>query len=132
MSFQDGHTQKDGFSMGLECGHPNTAIGERCSLCGKIELENNPTRWIEVPQIVRPGESVKMENIKMERFDDGELAALADWAELQDRNSTDPEVKKAYGALRQGSDWLLRWRAKQRQKRIETAGQETTTGERPQ
>jgi hypothetical protein len=26
----------DGFSMGLECGHPNKNAGETCELCGQV------------------------------------------------------------------------------------------------
>jgi hypothetical protein len=29
----------DGFSLGLECGHPNKNAGETCELCGKVVPE---------------------------------------------------------------------------------------------
>ena len=61
----------------------------------------------------------------MKNFTDAELAELADWAERQEREKIDPDEKKAYAAMRQGSDWLLRWRTKQRQKELEATGNNT-------
>jgi hypothetical protein len=58
----------------------------------------------------------------MKTFTDVELAELADWAERNEREAMDPDLKKSYGAIRQGSDWLLRYRTKERQRNIETAG----------
>jgi hypothetical protein len=58
----------------------------------------------------------------MKSFTDVELADLADWAEKNERESVDPDLKKAYGAMRQGSDWLLRHRTKERQRQLEAAG----------
>jgi len=54
-------------------------------------------------------------------YTDAELAGLADWAEASEREEPSPDWKKAYGAIRQGSDWLLRARTKRRQKELETS-----------
>ena len=48
---------------------------------------------------------------------DEELARFADWAERMELGTTAPEWKKAYSAVRQGSDWLLRRRALQEVKK---------------
>jgi hypothetical protein len=50
---------------------------------------------------------------------DEELARFADWAERMEVAATDPQWKKAYGAVRQGSDWLLRRRAIKKHEDIE-------------
>lgn len=41
-----------------------------------------------------------------------ELADFADWAEHMESVTPVQEWKKAYGAIRQGVDWLLRRRVK--------------------
>lgn len=48
-------------------------------------------------------------------FTEKELAALADRAEEMERVTPNPDWKKAYGAIRQGADWLLRRMASARQ-----------------
>lgn len=48
----------------------------------------------------------------MKEKTDAELAEWADWAEANERITTDSELKKSYGAIRQGADWILRYRAK--------------------
>lgn len=58
--------------------------------------------------------------MKME-YTDAELAAIADWAETKEREDPAPDWKKAYGAIRQGVDWLIRARIKRYQKDLETA-----------
>lgn len=58
----------------------------------------------------------------MKNLTDSELVQLADWAETGEREAVDPELKKSYGAIRQGSDWLLRYRTKVRQRELENAG----------
>lgn len=50
----------------------------------------------------------------MKNFTDEELADLADWAEKNERSAANPDAKRAYGAMRQGADWLLRLRTKER------------------
>lgn len=60
----------------------------------------------------------------MKDFTDVELAELADWSEKKERETHDPDGKKAYGAIRQGTDWLIRWRVKQRQHELEHSGQQ--------
>jgi len=57
----------------------------------------------------------------MKDYTDSELAELADWAENQDRQNPSPEAKKGYGAVRQGVDWLLRWRARERQTQLDNS-----------
>jgi len=57
----------------------------------------------------------------MKNFSDVELVELADWAEKLERESLDPDLKKSYGAIRQGADWLLRYRTKQRQRDLENS-----------
>ncbi len=52
-------------------------------------------------------------------YTDVELAELAEWAETQERLEADPNYKKAYSGLRQGADWLLRYRTRRRQKELE-------------
>lgn len=56
----------------------------------------------------------------MKNLTDVELTELADWAEAQDRAEVHPDAKKAYGAIRQGVDWLLRFRIKQKQRELES------------
>jgi hypothetical protein len=58
----------------------------------------------------------------MKSFSDVELAELADWAESNERSSLEPDAKKAYGAIRQGADWLIRFHIKKRQQDLEKAG----------
>ena len=58
----------------------------------------------------------------MKTYNDVDLVELADWAERNEREAIDPDLKKSYGAIRQGSDWLLRYRTKMRQREIENAG----------
>lgn len=36
---QDKMKMGDGFTIGLECGHPNVQPGEVCPLCGKATRE---------------------------------------------------------------------------------------------
>lgn len=54
-------------------------------------------------------------------YTDVELAEIAEWAEAQERLEADANYKKAYGAIRQGMDWLLRARTRRRQKELESA-----------
>jgi hypothetical protein len=54
-------------------------------------------------------------------YSDAELAAIADWAETKEREDPAPDLKKSYGAIRQGIDWLIRARIKRYQKDLETA-----------
>lgn len=68
----------------------------------------------------------------MRNFTDAELAELADWAEKNERETVDPDLKKAYGAIRQGSDWLLRYRIKARQHELEQSGSSKPTLVKPQ
>lgn len=49
------------------------------------------------------------------KYSDADLADLAYWAEEQERVSQQLDLKRAYGAVRQGADWLLRWRTKERE-----------------
>lgn len=58
----------------------------------------------------------------MKDFTDEELVELADWSEKQERETVHPDAKKAYGAIRQGADWLLRFRTKEKAKQIATVG----------
>ena len=73
--------------------------------------------------VVRTRKSSIEEN-RMKTFSDVDLTELADWAEQQERAEVNPDAKKAYGAMRQGADWLLRFRVKQRQKELEAAGKD--------
>jgi len=132
--FKDGHAQSDGFSMGLQCGHPNVAIGEKCELCGKIvedplfKVVTGPAVFVDTPKLTFTFTEMR----KMEKYTDMDLANLADWAEAEDRASNDPEKKKAYAAMRQGADWLLRYRAKERQNNLENADKPMHGESRPQ
>ena len=63
----------------------------------------------------------------MKNFTDAELAELADWAEKYEREALDPDLKKSYGAIRQGADWLLRYRTKKRQQELDAAGSTKVT-----
>lgn len=49
-------------------------------------------------------------------FTEKELVDLADSAEREERMTDALELKKAYGAIRQGADWLLRNKVKDRLK----------------
>ena len=62
------------------------------------------------------------EMTSMKNFTDVELTELADWAEAQERSEPHPDAKKAFGAIRQGADWLLRFRIKQAQQKLEQTG----------
>jgi hypothetical protein len=62
----------------------------------------------------------------MKDYTDAELAEIAEWAETQERMITSAESKKAYGAIRQGMDWLIRYRVMERQRLLENSG--TTAG----
>src|SRR2546423_1438170 len=66
------------------------------------------------------------EKTRMKNFSDVDLTELADWAEQNERAEANPDAKKAYGAMRQGADWLLRFRVKQKQKELEAAGNTKT------
>ena len=55
----------------------------------------------------------------MKDMSDVELTELADWAERHEREATDLDLKKSYGAIRQGSDWLLRYKVRERQREID-------------
>ena len=59
----------------------------------------------------------------MKEYSDIELVELADWAEMKFGETLDPELKKSYGAIRQGADWLLRYRTKMRNRSMEQAGE---------
>jgi hypothetical protein len=67
-----------------------------------------------------------MKETSMKNFTDAELAELADWAEKNERENAHPDLKKAYGAIRQGTDWLIRFRVKEKQQKIEQAGNATS------
>ncbi len=58
---------------------------------------------------------------------DGDLAKMADWAERMEIAVQHPDWKKAYGAIRQGSDWILRRRARSRDDELKEAPQELAT-----
>ena len=59
----------------------------------------------------------------MKTYSDAEIAELATWAENEERQlAPDSEGKKGYGALRQGADWVLRFRATMRHRNIEDVG----------
>jgi hypothetical protein len=61
----------------------------------------------------------------MKQYSDADLAELADYAENEERQlPAVSEGRKAYGAIRQGVDWLLRFRARERQRNIENAGRD--------
>lgn len=53
-----------------------------------------------------------MTDERKREYTDNDLAELADWAEEQERTTVNTEWKKAYGAIRQGADWLLRRHAR--------------------
>lgn len=52
---------------------------------------------------------------------DEELARLADWAEKCELQAT-PDWKKAYQAIRQGADWIIRRRTIKRHSDLEDTG----------
>lgn len=64
-------------------------------------------------------EEKRMREAMMKNFTDDELAELADWAERNEREALNPDAKKAYGAMRQGADWLIRFRIKERKAKLE-------------
>jgi hypothetical protein len=45
-------------------------------------------------------------------FSNQDLAALADWANAKKYSASDPDWKRAYGLIREGSDLLLRRRVR--------------------
>ena len=47
-------------------------------------------------------------------FTEEDLVNLAYRAESLEREATEPELRKAAGAIRQGADWLLRWSVKRK------------------
>ncbi len=57
-------------------------------------------------------------------YTDEDLADLADWAEKNERAPINADAKKAYGAIRQGVDWLLR--LKTRERALKTGGIDQT------
>lgn len=71
-----------------------------------------------------------MENT-VKTFTDVELTEMADWAEQNERSVTHPDEKKAFGAIRQGYDWLLRFRIKQAQQKLEQIGKTDGTQREP-
>lgn len=42
------------------------------------------------------------------QYNEKDLVQIADWAEEQERVTVNVEWKRAFGAIRQGADWLLR------------------------
>lgn len=50
----------------------------------------------------------------MKSFTDEDLADFADWAEKNERVAASADEKRAYGAMRQGVDWLLRIKTRER------------------
>lgn len=54
---RDGMNQRDGLSVQLGCGHPNTSIGDACGLCGEKVFDPSqcaicgqpPVALIDVP-----------------------------------------------------------------------------------
>jgi hypothetical protein len=81
-------------------------------------LYGTPEDWSRIKE-------VKGEN-RMKDLTDVELTELADWAELKGNAEVHPDGKRAYGAIRQGVDWLIRFRIKQKQAELEKAGNPTT------
>lgn len=77
---------------------------------------------------------------------DEELAELAQWAEENERAVVNPTLtgssvgfsqvahdkKKAYGAIRQGIDWLLRTRIIEHAQKVDQAGKPALVPERKQ
>lgn len=53
---------------------------------------------------------------------DFELAELADWAEQHEKDELDDKTRRAYGAIRQGMDWLIRLRIQKKQRELQAAG----------
>lgn len=63
----------------------------------------------------------------MKNYTDEELAELADYSERNEREALNPDAKKAFAALRQGADWLIRFRIKER-KAIQESSVKSTKG----
>jgi hypothetical protein len=64
----------------------------------------------------------------MKNFSDSELVEFADWAEVTEKDNTATvEARRAASAIRQGCDWMLRHRARERQQQIEQAGNVSVT-----
>jgi hypothetical protein len=68
----------------------------------------------------------------MKNFTDEELVELADYAEEQERSTLNPDEKKAWGAIRQGADWLMRFRIKAKKNQLESAGERKNVPVKPQ
>jgi hypothetical protein len=58
----------------------------------------------------------------MRDYTDHEIAEMAVWAERNERATQQENKKKAFGAIRQGLDWLLRERILEKQEKIEEVG----------
>ncbi len=69
----------------------------------------------------------------MKDYTDHELAEMASWAERNERATQHENKKKAFGAIRQGMDWLLRERVLEKQEKLEESGKpEIIPRQRPQ
>jgi hypothetical protein len=73
----------------------------------------------------------RMENNYMKMtYTDEELAEMAQWADNESAvNGVSMDKRKAYGAIRQGIDWLIRARLLEKKSKVEsigTAGQNLT------
>lgn len=72
-------------------------------------------------------EEKRMMEAVMKNYTDEEIAELADWAERMERETMLPDAKKAYGAMRQGADWLIRFRIKEKAQQREAIGKVDNT-----
>jgi hypothetical protein len=65
----------------------------------------------------------RMENIMKMTYTDEELAEMAQWADNESAvSAVSMDKRKAYGAIRQGIDWLIRARLLEKKSKVESIG----------